>query len=67
MAGGQDCGFPLDTVERYDVLENRWVTLSPVPTPVHGCGAAVVNSRLYLVGGRGSKQEKRMWVSDYVS
>jgi hypothetical protein len=46
------------------VLDNRWETLSPLPISVHGCGAAIVNSRLYLVGGRSSqKHEKRVWVS----
>jgi len=61
--GGQDCGFPVSTVEKYSVLENRWMTLSPLPISVHGCGAAIVNTRLYVVGGRSSQtHEKRVWV-----
>lgn len=64
IIGGQDCGFGLNIVEKYDVLRNKWESLSPLPISVHGCGAAFVNSRLYLVGGRSSKQnEKRVWVS----
>lgn len=63
IIGGQDCGFGLNIVEKYDVLRNRWESLSPLPISVHGCGAAFVNSRLYLVGGRSSKQnENRVWV-----
>jgi hypothetical protein len=64
IIGGQDSGFALNIVERYDVLCNRWESLCPLPVSVHGCGAAFVNGRLYVVGGRSSKQhEKRVWVS----
>lgn len=66
IIGGQDCGFPLNIVERYDILQNSWETLSPLPVSVHGCGAAFVNSNLYVVGGRSSKNEKLVWVSKWV-
>ncbi len=66
VIGGQDCGFPLNIVERYDILQNRWESLSPLPISVHGCAAAFVNSRLFVVGGRSSKQnEKLVWVNNY--
>ncbi|CAG7822048.1 unnamed protein product [Allacma fusca] len=64
VLGGQDCGFPLDIVERYDILENRWETLAPLPISVHGCGATIVSCKLYLVGGRSSKHERRVWAYD---
>jgi N-acetylneuraminic acid mutarotase len=53
---GGDNGGPggyevLTTVERYDVLNDKWDTRAPMPTARAGAGATVVNGRIYVVGG----------------
>jgi N-acetylneuraminic acid mutarotase len=40
------------TVEEYDVSTNTWRTRAPMPTPRNHFGAAMVNGRIYAVGGR---------------
>jgi N-acetylneuraminic acid mutarotase len=55
-------GFPLNTVEVYDPNSNSWTTSSPtaggvpgpvapMPTPRQGLAAAVVNGKVYAIGG----------------
>lgn len=40
-----------DTVEEYDPSTDRWTTKAPLPIGLHHAGAAVVGTRLYLIGG----------------
>jgi Kelch motif/Galactose oxidase, central domain len=40
------------TVEIYDIATGRWTKGPPLPTPRHHASAAVVDGKLYVVGGR---------------
>jgi N-acetylneuraminic acid mutarotase len=42
----------LNTLEVYDPVSDTWQTLPPMPTPRDHLAAAVVNGRLYAIGGR---------------
>lgn len=53
----------LDVVEYYSIQSNVWCDLAPVPLAVQGAGAAFLDQKLYVVGGRGrSGYENRVWV-----
>lgn len=38
-------------VEAYNAIQDSWETLTPMPTPRHGMGAAAWDGRLYIPGG----------------
>ena len=38
-------------VQRYDPATNRWTTLAPLPKPLSGTGAAIINGQLLVAGG----------------
>jgi N-acetylneuraminic acid mutarotase len=40
-----------DDNEAYDTANDAWRVLPPMPTPLHGTGAAVVGSTIYVPGG----------------
>jgi N-acetylneuraminic acid mutarotase len=42
---------PVDTVEVYDPGTDRWRTAAPLPIAVHHAAAAVVDGRLFVIGG----------------
>jgi N-acetylneuraminic acid mutarotase len=42
---------PLDTVEAYDPATDQWRTVAPLPIAIHHPAAAVVDGRLFVVGG----------------
>ena len=44
-----DGTFP--DVDAYDTLEGVWQSLSPLPTPRHGIGAANLGGRIHVPGG----------------
>ena len=45
-----DCSF--DAVfESYSTTANEWTSLEPMPVPRHGAAAAVVDGKIYLIGG----------------
>jgi N-acetylneuraminic acid mutarotase len=52
VAGGEcDNGAIFNNNEGFDVTTQRWITLTPMPTGLHGFGGAVVGSNLYFIGG----------------
>lgn len=53
VVDGGECnnGAIFNENEGYDVKTQRWITLTPMPTGLHGFGAAVVGSNLYFIGG----------------
>jgi N-acetylneuraminic acid mutarotase len=42
-------------VEAYSATDDEWETLTPMPTPRHGMGAAASGGRLYVPGGADSQ------------
>jgi N-acetylneuraminic acid mutarotase len=48
----------LNTVERYDVNENRWESLPGMKVGRYSCGVAVLNNRIYVIGGFGYSLDK---------
>ena len=52
--GGIDSNLNyLSSVEVLDIKTNQWTTIPSMPTPRTGISAAVVDSKLYVVGGCG--------------
>jgi hypothetical protein len=50
VAGGWN-NSPLDVVEVYDVGENKWATVAPLPSPGINGAIQAVNGKLYIIGG----------------
>ena len=50
--GGSDGARALRSVERLDPASGTWEALAPMLQAREGCGAAVLNDRLYVCGGR---------------
>ena len=48
VAGGSPAGR---TLEAYDPRSNTWESLTPMATPRHGIGAAVLGGLVYVPGG----------------
>jgi N-acetylneuraminic acid mutarotase len=40
-----------NAVQRYDPATDRWTPLAPLPKPLSGAGAAVINGQLLVAGG----------------
>jgi N-acetylneuraminic acid mutarotase len=53
VVDGGECnnGAIFNENEGYDVKTQRWLTLAPMPTGLHGFGGAVVGSNRYFPGG----------------
>lgn len=49
--GGSNLEEPTAVVERYDPLNNVWVTLNDKPTPVTQVQGATIGGRIYVPGG----------------
>jgi len=47
-----DLSTVLNTVEKYNVSNDSWSTVSSMPTARHQLGSAVVNNQVYTFGGR---------------
>ena len=43
-----------DRTEVYDPATNTWSTAAPIPTPVFSYASAVVDKKIYVIGGSGS-------------
>ncbi len=41
----------LNVTEAYDPASNSWTTKSPMPIPVLGCTSAVLDGKIYVIGG----------------
>jgi N-acetylneuraminic acid mutarotase len=53
VGGTNGNGFPLNTVEAYDLATNTWAAKADMPTPRTYLAAGVINGMLYAVGGWG--------------
>src|ERR1043166_42825 len=51
IGGFGDNAEPVATVESYDPAHNVWETWPSLPVAVHHAAAAVVDNRLFVVGG----------------
>jgi N-acetylneuraminic acid mutarotase len=55
VAGGQEYDAhivaAIRAVEAYDPASNQWSVLPTMPTARHGVNVAIVNNRLYVIGG----------------
>ena len=48
---GEEGGGTFKENEAYEQENDSWATLTPLPTPRHRIGAAVVNNVVYVPGG----------------
>ena len=49
--GGEEPSKTFNNNERYDSRTNKWFVEAPMPTARHGLGAALVDDRIYVLGG----------------
>lgn len=54
--GGSDGSDVLSSVERFNVREQTWHAAPPMSTPRLGHAAAVLNNKLYVIGGYDGKE-----------
>mmetsp|Transcript_30951 Transcript_30951/g.72361 ORF Transcript_30951/g.72361 Transcript_30951/m.72361 type:complete len:593 (+) Transcript_30951:121-1899(+) len=55
--GGSDGMHHLDSVERYEAVENVWHPVASMRTARRNCGVGVLNGQLYAVGGRNEQKQ----------
>ncbi|EKX46449.1 hypothetical protein GUITHDRAFT_138195 [Guillardia theta CCMP2712] len=55
--GGSDGLYHLDSVERYEAVEDVWYPVAPMRTARRNCGVGVLNGHLYAVGGRNENKQ----------
>ena len=48
-------------VDRYDPIEDKWETLTKIPTVRHSLTAEVVQGKFYVIGGQGGLQRVEMY------
>jgi hypothetical protein len=64
FVGGTNSSEVLDVVEYYSIQSNVWCDLAPLPLAVLGAGAAFLDQKLYVVGGKSRTGfENGVWVS----
>jgi hypothetical protein len=51
VVGGETTSGSLTDNEGFDLKQNRWVKLAPLPLPRHGIAGATVGEVAYFVGG----------------
>jgi N-acetylneuraminic acid mutarotase len=51
IGGFDESGDPLDVVEVYNVKNNSWKSIDPLPQEVHHPAAASYDGKIYVVGG----------------
>ena len=49
--GGEEPTQVLAVVEMYDIAEDKWITLPPMPTARHAEAVAAVGNTVYCIGG----------------
>ena len=52
FAGGKDGASAKSIAERYDPVTNTWETLAPMLAPRNGVATAVLDGKLYAIGGQ---------------
>jgi N-acetylneuraminic acid mutarotase len=52
VVGGVDASGVSDRMMTYDPNANQWIEKAPMPTPREHLASAVVNDKLYVMGGR---------------
>ena len=57
FVGGKDGSSAKNIAERYDPVTNTWETLANMSAARHGVACAVLNGKLYAIGGAGSSVE----------
>jgi N-acetylneuraminic acid mutarotase len=57
-------GHGVNSFERYDPVTDTWQALPPMPTPRHHLTAAVLDGRLYAIGGRQAGLRSSMGVNE---
>ena len=55
--GGSDGQHHLDSVERYEAVQDVWHAVAPMRTARRNCGVGVLNGQLYAVGGRNENKQ----------
>jgi len=63
--GGSNKNGTLNTVEAYDIKANKWTPVAPMHTARYGFGAAVVDGKLYIMGGRDANNKMLKSVEFY--
>lgn len=58
--GGYPEGEPLNSVWKFNVRQNRWEALLTLPTPRGALSSAVINDRIYVVGGSQNQKNGAM-------
>ncbi|MDC1309875.1 immunoglobulin domain-containing protein, partial [Opitutales bacterium] len=53
FVGGKDGSSAKNIAERYDPVTNTWETLAPMLAPRNGVATAVLDGKLYAIGGTG--------------
>ena len=54
----------LSTNEAYDPVTNKWSTKAPLPSARHHAASAVVDGKLYVIGGRNTNFLQRLYLDD---
>jgi N-acetylneuraminic acid mutarotase len=54
----------LSTNEAYDPAINKWITKASLPTGRHHAASAVVDGKLYVIGGRNTNFLQRLYLDD---
>lgn len=74
IGGGDAAGFSIFNFgenEVYDPATDTWTTKEPIPIPVHDYASAVLDNKIYVIGGGGGRSnhtqiydaEKNTWTS----
>ena len=51
LTGGFDDNSPLNSVERYNPIENTWMVVAKMSCPRGGVGVTALGGKIYAVGG----------------